>query len=172
MHIHAFRPCDIASPAQLHQKQDGLCARESGSPCNLCIIVLALNAVVLWIGQSSTNWILPVLLQIYSPKENIGVVSMLNACNDWKHLDKRCWRIIWKLCNICIIWLYFQFWDWSFMKNKKELWSINVWSTTYFLKYYVLTKEKMWTEGLYCYTGVFHLLLNKVANVFHACFKV
>ena len=30
-HAHFFHPCDVASPAQLHLKQDGLYAGHSGS---------------------------------------------------------------------------------------------------------------------------------------------
>ena len=30
-HANVFHPCDVASPAQLHQKQDGLYARQAGS---------------------------------------------------------------------------------------------------------------------------------------------
>ena len=30
-HVYVFRPCDVASPAQLHLKQDGLYAGQAGS---------------------------------------------------------------------------------------------------------------------------------------------
>ena len=30
-HANAFHPCDVASPAQLHLKQDGLYAGQAGS---------------------------------------------------------------------------------------------------------------------------------------------
>ena len=30
-HANAFHPCDVASPAQMHLKQDGLYAGQSGS---------------------------------------------------------------------------------------------------------------------------------------------
>ena len=30
-HANIFHPCDVASPAQLHQKQDGLYAGQAGS---------------------------------------------------------------------------------------------------------------------------------------------
>ena len=30
-HAHVFHPCDVASPAQLHLKQDGLYAGQAGS---------------------------------------------------------------------------------------------------------------------------------------------
>ena len=30
-HAYVFRPCDVASPAQLHLKQDGLCSGQAGS---------------------------------------------------------------------------------------------------------------------------------------------
>ena len=30
-HAHVFHPCDVASPAQLHLKQDGVYAGQAGS---------------------------------------------------------------------------------------------------------------------------------------------
>ena len=30
-HAYVFHHCDVASPAQLHLKQDGLCAGQAGS---------------------------------------------------------------------------------------------------------------------------------------------
>ena len=30
-HANVFHPCDVASPAQLHLKQEGLCAEQAGS---------------------------------------------------------------------------------------------------------------------------------------------
>ena len=30
-HLNVFRPCDVASPSQLHLKQDGLYAGQAGS---------------------------------------------------------------------------------------------------------------------------------------------
>ena len=30
-HVYVFHPCDVASPAQLHRKQDGLYAGQAGS---------------------------------------------------------------------------------------------------------------------------------------------
>ena len=31
LHVYVFHPCDMASPAQLHLKQDGLYAGQAGS---------------------------------------------------------------------------------------------------------------------------------------------
>ena len=45
-HANVFHPCDVASPAQLHLKQDGLCSGQSGSPEDVFVqhVVLPFDA--------------------------------------------------------------------------------------------------------------------------------
>ena len=45
-HVYIFHPCDVASPAQLHLKQDGLHAGQAGSLEDFSIrhVVLPFNA--------------------------------------------------------------------------------------------------------------------------------
>ena len=45
-HAYVFHPCDMASPAQLHQKQDGLYAGQAGSLEDFFVrhVVLPLDA--------------------------------------------------------------------------------------------------------------------------------
>ena len=56
-HPYVFHPCDVASPAQLHLKQDGLCAGRAGSLEDFFVrhVVLPFDAKD---GAQARNWVM------------------------------------------------------------------------------------------------------------------
>ena len=58
--LYIFHPCDVASPAQLHLKQEGLCAEQAGSLEDFFVLHIVLPFAAKRWSANSVDEIAPV----------------------------------------------------------------------------------------------------------------